>query len=47
MNENSETVELPLTHSNCRSAYFLRIMIQDKGAGQRYGTGMRDEYMRQ
>ena len=47
MNENSETVELPLTDSNCRSAYFLRIMIQDMGAEQRYGTGIRDEYMRQ
>ena len=44
MNENSETVVLSLTDTNCRSAYFLRILIQDKGVGQGYGTGIRDEY---
>ena len=34
MNENSETAELPLTDSNCRSAYLLRIGVQDTGAGR-------------
>ena len=45
MNENSETVELPLTDSICRSAYLFRIGVQDRGVGQCYGTGIRDEYM--
>ena len=47
MNENSERVELPLRTQFARPTYFLRIGVQDRGAEQGYGTGIRDEYMSQ
>ena len=41
IDENYETIELPVTDSICPP----ELLSSDRGAGQSYGTGIRDEYM--